>query len=70
MSIKDAAKIAGVHINTAQKWDSKKRKVKAELELANLDGAKVRKKEGGVQADHGRRLWMCPICHRLFRMTV
>jgi len=51
MSIKDAAKIAGVHINTAQKWDSKKRKVKAELELANLDGAKVRKKEGGVQAD-------------------
>jgi hypothetical protein len=51
MSITDAAKVAGVHINTAQKWDSKKRKVKAELELANLDGAKTRKKEGGVQAD-------------------
>jgi hypothetical protein len=56
MSIKDAAKIAGVHINTAQKWDSKKRKVKAELELANLDGAKVRKKEGGVQADQWQKV--------------
>lgn len=51
MSIKDAAKIAGVHYNTAQQWDAKKRKAQAELEIAKLDGAKIRKGQGGVQAD-------------------
>jgi transposase len=51
MSIKDAAKIAGVHYNTAQGWDAKKRQAKAELEIAKLDGGTVRKKVGGVQAD-------------------
>lgn len=51
MSIKDAAKIAGVHYNTAQKWDAKKKAAKAELELAQLEGKKLRKKEGGVQAE-------------------
>ena len=51
MSIKDAAKIAGVHYNTAQKWDAKKKAAKAELEIAQLEGKKIRKNEGGVQAD-------------------
>ena len=51
MTIKDAAKIAGVHYNTAQGWDARKRKAKAELEIAKLDGAKIRKGEGGVQND-------------------
>jgi len=51
MSITEAAKIAGVHYNTAQRWDAKKRQAKAELELAKLDGARVRKNEGGVQND-------------------
>jgi hypothetical protein len=51
MSIKDSAKIAGVHYNTAQGWDAKKREAKAELEIAKLDGGKNRSKVGGVQAD-------------------
>ena len=51
MSIKESAKIAGVHINTAQKWDAKKRKVRAELEIAKLDEGLTRKKQGGVQND-------------------
>jgi hypothetical protein len=51
MSIKDAAKIAGVHYNTAQKWDAKKKAAKAELEIAKLEGARVRKGQGGVQND-------------------
>ena len=51
MSIKDAAKIAGVHYNTAQKWDAKKKAAKAELEIAQLEGKTLRKKEGGVQLD-------------------
>jgi hypothetical protein len=51
MSIKDAAKIAGVHYNTAQKWDAKKKAAKAELEIAQLEGKTLRKKEGGVQAE-------------------
>jgi len=51
MSIKDAAKVAGVHYNTAQKWDAKKKAAKAELEIAQLEGKTLRKKEGGVQAE-------------------
>ena len=51
MSIKDAAKIAGVHYNTAQKWDAKKKAAQAELEIAKLEGKKLRKNEGGVQND-------------------
>ncbi len=56
MSIKDAAKIAGVHVNTAQKWDVKRRTAQAELKIAELDGQKVRKKEGGVQADQWQKV--------------
>ena len=56
MSIKDAAKIAGVHVNTAQKWDAKRRTAQAELKIAELDGQKVRKKEGGVQADQWQKV--------------
>jgi len=51
MSITEAAKIAGVHYNTAQKWDAKKKAAKAELEIAKLEGKKLRKNEGGVQND-------------------
>jgi hypothetical protein len=51
MSITEAAKIAGVHYNTAQKWDAKKKAAKAELEIAKLEGARVRKGQGGVQND-------------------
>jgi hypothetical protein len=51
MTIKEAAKVAGIHVNTAQKWDARRRKARAEIELAELDHGKARKKEGGVQAD-------------------
>jgi hypothetical protein len=51
MSITESAKIAGVHYNTAQKWDAKKKAAKAELEIAKLEGARVRKGQGGVQND-------------------
>jgi hypothetical protein len=51
MSIKDAAKIAGVHYNTAQKWDAKKKIAKAEIEVGKLEQGTARKKVGGVQAD-------------------
>ena len=51
MSIKDASAIAGVHINTAAKWEAKKRKAAAEIQLATVEVGQVRKKQGGVQAD-------------------
>ena len=51
MSIKDAAAIAGVHINTASKWEAKKRKAAAEIQLAEVEVGQVRKKQGGVQAE-------------------
>jgi len=44
MSIKESAKIAAVHYNTAQKWDAKHRGAKADLELARIDTGKVRKR--------------------------
>jgi hypothetical protein len=51
MSIKDASAIAGVHINTAAKWEAKKRKASAEIQLATVEVGQVRKKQGGVQAE-------------------
>ena len=34
MAIKDAAAVAGVHVNTASKWEAKRRKAAAEIKLA------------------------------------
>jgi hypothetical protein len=51
MSIQDSAGIAGVHVNTASKWEAKRKKAKAEIALAEVEKGQVRKKEGGVQAD-------------------
>jgi hypothetical protein len=56
MSIKESAKIAAVHYNTAQKWDTKRRVAQADLELARIDQGKTRKKEGGVQADQWKQV--------------
>ena len=56
MSIKESAKIAAVHYNTAQKWDAKRRVAQADLELARIDQGKTRKKEGGVQADQWKQV--------------
>ena len=50
MSMKDAAAIAGVHVNTVAKWEAKKRKAQAEIKLAEVEVGQVRKKQGGVQA--------------------
>jgi len=54
MSMKDAAKVAGIHENTANKWEAKKRKARAEIALAEVEVGQVRKKQGGVQADAWR----------------
>ena len=51
MSIQDAAGIAGIHVNTASKWEAKRRKAKSEIALAEVEIGQVRKKQGGVQAD-------------------
>jgi hypothetical protein len=51
MAIKDAAAVAGVHVNTASKWEAKRKKAKAEIALAEVEVGQVRKKQGGVQAD-------------------
>ena len=56
MSIKDAAKISGIHYNTAQKWDAKRRVAQADMELARIEKGKVRKQEGGVQADQWKQV--------------
>ena len=55
MSIKDAAKIAGVHYNTAQKWDAKKKQAKAELERGLRDLVKAREKDP-YAVDNSRRI--------------
>lgn len=45
ISIQESCRIAGIHYNTGQKWDSKRRKLQAEVELANHD-----EKVAGVKA--------------------
>jgi len=37
ISIKEACKIAGIHYNTGQKWDAKRRRLNAELAVAQLN---------------------------------
>jgi transposase len=44
MSITEAAKIAGVHYNTAQKWDAKKKAAKAETKAATKKAIAEEKK--------------------------
>ena len=51
MSQKDASRIAGIHFNTASKWEKKKAETKARLELAEIEVGKHRKNQGGVQND-------------------
>jgi hypothetical protein len=36
ISIKEACKIAGIHYNTGQKWDAKRRRLQAELQVAEM----------------------------------
>jgi hypothetical protein len=51
MTQKEAAKIAGVHVNTAAAWDAQNRKALAEKELAKSAIARNKKGEGGRQND-------------------
>lgn len=56
MGVRESAKIAAVHHNTASKWEAKRRKANAELQLAEVEGRSVRKKEGGVQLDAWKKV--------------
>jgi len=49
ISIKEACKIAGIHYNTGQKWDAKRRRLNAELAVAQLNEkvADVKASRGG-----------------------
>lgn len=49
--MKDAARVAGIHINTATRWEKKRAEAKAALELAQIEGKQHRKNQGGVQND-------------------
>ena len=51
LSQKESARIAGIHPNTAAKWEKKRDEAKARLELAEAEGRKFRAKQGGVQSD-------------------
>ncbi len=48
ISIKEACKIAGIHYNTGQKWDSKRRRLNAELAVAQMN-----ERVAGVKASSG-----------------
>jgi predicted aspartyl protease len=48
MSIQDAAGIAGIHVNTASKWEAKRRKAKSEIALAEVEIGQVRKKQSQI----------------------
>ena len=41
ISIKESCKIAGIHYNTGQKWDAKRRKIEADQAAADLDVKKA-----------------------------
>ena len=56
MSQEDAARIAGIHPNTAGNWEKKRKETQARLELAQLETSKHRAKQGGVQAESMRLL--------------
>lgn len=50
ISIKEACKIAGIHYNTGQKWDAKRRRLNAELAVAQIN-----EKVADVKASRGGR---------------
>jgi hypothetical protein len=56
ITITEACKIAGIHYNTGQKWDSKRRRLQAELEVAQVEEKKAGYKanRGGSQLDQIR----------------
>jgi transcriptional regulator with XRE-family HTH domain len=45
----EAARVAGIHINTASNWEKKSRRAKAELEVARLEEKQTYAKGGGAQ---------------------
>ena len=49
--MKDSARVAGIHINTATRWEKKRAEAKAALELAQAEGRQFQKNRGGVQND-------------------
>ena len=51
ISIKEACKIAGIHYNTGQKWDAKRRKLQTENELAQFDVKKAVAQSGRERAE-------------------
>ena len=50
ISIKEACKIAGIHYNTGQKWDAKKRKIAAEQQAADFAVKKAGAQSGRERA--------------------
>ena len=50
MTLSDAARIAGIHVNTASKWEIRKKKALAELAVARSEESVSKRKDGGVQA--------------------
>ena len=56
INIKEACRIAGIHYNTGQKWDAKRRRLQTELEVAKVEEKKADYKanRGGKQLDELR----------------
>jgi predicted NACHT family NTPase len=56
ISIKESCKIAGIHYNTGQKWDSKIRRLNAELAVAQINEkvADVKASRGGQKVSELR----------------
>jgi transposase-like protein len=51
ISIKEACKIAGIHYNTGQKWDAKRRQLQTDNELAKFDVKKALVQSGRERAE-------------------
>lgn len=51
MSQKEAAAIAGIHVNTAMKWEAKKRQVTAAVQLADLEARQADAKGNRFKRD-------------------
>ncbi len=50
MTLTEAARIAGIHVNTASKWEIRKKSAMAELAVARAEESASKRKDGGVQA--------------------
>lgn len=51
MTQQEAARVAGIHINTATRWEQKAKRARAELEVAKIEERKGYASRGGVQRE-------------------